>query len=95
MKNAYVLEHHYGDDGSVTEGMILVDVSTKRFDALEKAGLVREASDDEVKAGYVPPFEKDDNHDADLTPAEEGKSAEKKAAEPANKKAAEPANKGA
>ena len=36
MKNAYVLEHHYGDDGDTPAGSILVDVSTKRFDELEK-----------------------------------------------------------
>lgn len=56
MKNAYVLEHHHGDDGTLSEGMILRDISNQRFEALAKAGLIREASADEVKAGYKPPF---------------------------------------
>lgn len=56
MKNAYVLEHHFGDDGNVAEGQILTDVSEKRFHALEKLGIIREATDDEVKTGTVIPF---------------------------------------
>lgn len=77
MKNAIVLVDHLGDDGTVTTGMILKDVQTKRFDHLEKRGLVREATAEEVKAGYKPPFEA------------EGKAA----AEPSNKAAPAPANK--
>lgn len=57
MKNAIVLVDHLGDDGTVTTGMILTDVQAKRFDHLEKRGLVREATADEVKEGYKPPFE--------------------------------------
>nr|WP_047166897.1 hypothetical protein [Sphingomonas sp. Y57] len=87
MKNAYVLEHHHGDDGVVSEGMILRDVAAKRFEALEKAGLVREATADEVKKGYAPSIEPD--------PSKEKGEGEKNAKEPANKKAADPANKGA
>jgi hypothetical protein len=89
MKNAYVLEHHLGDDGTVSEGMILSDVSDQRFKHLEQRGLVREATAAEVKAGYqpkIPAAEDAEQQDADG-------SKEKQA--PANKKAAEPANKGA
>lgn len=86
MKNAYVTDHHYGDDGAVDVGMILVDVTQKRFDALEKAGLVREATADEVKAGYKPPFAPDDSAEPND---------EKKKPEHANKKAVDSANKGA
>lgn len=85
-KNAYVLDDHHGDDGTVTEGMILADISNTRFDALEKQGLVREATSAEVKAGYKAPFEKDES---------EAEGGEKKAPEPSNKKAPEPSNKGA
>lgn len=88
MKNAYVIEHHFGDDGDTPAGSILMDVGTKRFEELEKKNLVREATDAEVKAGYTPKI------DADETPSETGEG-EKKKPEPANKKAAEPANKGA
>lgn len=87
MKNAYVLEHHFGDNGDTPEGQILADISTKRFEELEKKGLIREATDAEVKAGYQPKIDADES-------AGEG-AAEKKKAEPANKKAAEPANKNA
>lgn len=59
MKNAYVLHHHLGDDGNVVEGMILTEISDKRFAALEKRGLVREATPKEVKEGYRPEFAKD------------------------------------
>lgn len=79
MKNAYVLVDHHGDNGTVSTGMILKDVEPKRFGKLEKSGLVREATADELKAGYQPPF------------AAEGEI--KAAAEPANKAAAKPANK--
>lgn len=60
MKNALVLDDHFGDDGSVTAGMILKDMTNNRFDELEKKGLVREATDKEVKAGSKHAFEKDD-----------------------------------
>lgn len=84
-KNAYVLEDHFGDDGHVTTGRILLDVSAIRFDKLEEQGLVREATPEEVKAGS--------QHNID---ADESKSnGEKKAAEPANKQAPAPKNKGA
>lgn len=86
MKNAFVLVDHLGDNGTVTEGMILKDVTTKRFDSLEKKGLVREATAAEVKEGYKPPFE------ASGVPTA-SESGEKQAAEPQNKKAPEPANK--
>lgn len=56
MKNAYVLDMHHGDHGTVDVGMILLDLSNQRFEDLEKRGLVREATADEVKAGYQPPF---------------------------------------
>lgn len=61
MKNAFVLQHHLGDDGVVDEGMILKDVATKRFEILEKAGLVREATDAEVEAGYQPKIDEDES----------------------------------
>lgn len=86
MKNAYVTEHHFGDDGAVDVGMILRDIAQARFDALEKQGLVREATPAEVKAGYQPTIEPDESAD---------QGGEKKKPEPANKKAANPANKGA
>lgn len=57
MKNAYVMVDHHGDDGTVREGAILRDVTGERFAALEKAGLVREASAAEVsgeKAAEAP-----------------------------------------
>lgn len=64
-KNAYVIEHHHGDDGTVSEGKILRDITTKRFDELEKKGLVREATDAEVEAGDQHAFEKDTSGDND------------------------------
>lgn len=81
MKNAFVLVDHHGDNGTVTEGMILKDVVTKRFDDLVKAKLVREATADEVKSGYAPPFKSEE--------------AEKQAGAPANKAAPRSANKSA
>jgi hypothetical protein len=57
MKNAYVTEDHFGDDGSVTVGMILTGVTAKRFNELEDKGLVREATAQEVEEGYKPAFE--------------------------------------
>jgi hypothetical protein len=80
-KNAFVLDDHYGDDGYVTPGMILRDVTSKRFEVLEKQGLVREATSEELKDGYTPPFE--------------AGAAEKEAAKPDNKQAPEAPNKAA
>lgn len=57
MKNAFVLVAHHGDDGTVGEGDILRDVTELRFAALEKGGLVREATDKEAK-GSGPAAEK-------------------------------------
>ena len=57
MKNAFVLVDHLGDDGNVSTGMILKDVNMKRFGELEKRGLVREATSEELRTGYKPPFE--------------------------------------
>ena len=57
------MEHHLGDDGAVDVGMILVDISDKRFEALKRRGLVREATDKEVKEGYRPDFQKDRSAD--------------------------------
>ncbi|MFZ2995945.1 hypothetical protein [Sphingobium sp.] len=54
MKDAIVLVQHLGDDGQVSEGQILTDMSNKRFEALEKNGLVREATRDEIEKGYTP-----------------------------------------
>jgi hypothetical protein len=85
-KNAIVLGDHYGDDGHVTAGMILTNVSITRFKELEEKGLVREATAAEVKAGDQHTFEKDRTGD-------EG--GEKKATEGGNKKAPDPKNKDA
>lgn len=63
MKNALVIEDHHGDSGTVTVGMILRGVSNKRFDELEKRGLVREATNEEVEAGDQHAFEKDRSAD--------------------------------
>lgn len=84
-KNAMVLDDHFGDDGSVTAGRILKDVATKRFEELEKKGLVREATAEEVKAG--------DQHQIEADPTKDD--GEKKADDPANKQAPAPKNKGA
>jgi chromosome segregation ATPase len=65
MKNALVIEHHLGDSGNVTEGMILVDISDKRFNALEKKGLVREATPEEVKNGHQHAFVAEADRDDD------------------------------
>ncbi len=86
MKNAYVLSHHHGDSGTATEGMILADLTDQRFNALEKKGLVREATAAEVKAGHQVPFEAGGETIGD-------EAAEKQAEKPENKKAAEPENK--
>lgn len=92
MKNAYVIEDHYGDDGTATEGMILTDVTAKRFEELEKKGLVREATAAEVKAGSQHKIDADPTPDDEADPANKGGDKDKQA--PANKKAADPANKG-
>ena len=85
-KNAYVLDDHYGDNGSVTAGMILRDISSTRFTELEKKKLVREATAKEVEAGSQ----------RTIDPAErKAEGGEKKAPEPANKKAADPKTKDA
>lgn len=89
-KNAFVVEHHHGDDGTVSEGRILRDIPQKRFDELEKKGLVREATAEEVEAGDQHPFEKDTTG-ADGEAEGDGKA---KPA-PANKQARTPANKAA
>ncbi|MFX4086161.1 hypothetical protein ACKU27_13770 [Sphingobium yanoikuyae] len=91
-KNAYVIEHHHGDDGTVSEGKILRDITTKRFDELEKKGLVREATDAEVEAGDQHAFDKDTSGEAG---AEGEGGGEKQKAEPSNKQARTPANKAA
>lgn len=91
-KNAYVIEHHHGDDGTVSEGKILRDITQKRFDELEKKGLVREASAAEVEAGDQHAFEKDASGDAGGDGDGQG---EKKKLEPSNKQARTPANKAA
>jgi len=98
-RNALVLDDHYGDDGFVATGRVLRDVTAKRFEELEKAGLVREATAEEVEAGDQVAFEKDNS--ADLAPADEeaddkaADGGEKKKAEPENKKAPVAENKGA
>ena len=89
MKNALVLDDHFGDDGSVTAGMVLTDMTNTRFAELEKKGLVREATDKEVKAGSKHAFEKDDSEKAAPKPDD------KQAPKPEDKKAPEPENKGA
>lgn len=63
-KNALVLDDHYGDNGHVTAGMILHDVTVTRFNELEKNGLVREATAEEVKAG--------DRHSIEADPSKGG-----------------------
>lgn len=72
MKNAYVLEDHHGDDGTVRAGAILRDLSDQRFETLKKRGLVREATAAELgnKAGSTKKAAEPEN---------------KKAAEPSNK----------
>lgn len=83
-KNAMVLDDHFGDDGAVTAGMILRDITTKRFEQLEKKGLVREATAEELKAG--------DQHAIEPDPSKD-EAGEKQAPEGSNKKAADPKNK--
>jgi len=94
-KNALVLDDHFGDDGHVFAGKILRDIDQKRFDALEKKGLVREATAAEVKAGDKINFEQDKS--ADLAPGDDDakEGGEKKKPEPENKKAPAAENKGA
>jgi Lon protease-like protein len=66
MKNALVLHQHLGDDGAVSEGMILRDITSKRFDILEKAGLIRQATDAEMKEGYKLPFVAEADEESDV-----------------------------
>jgi hypothetical protein len=88
MKNAVVLVHHVGLSGNVAEGRILRDVTETRFKELEAAGLVREATADDLKAGDQHQFEKD------TSVAEPAAAANEKAAPaPENKAAPAPANK--
>ncbi|WCT75029.1 hypothetical protein PQ455_07390 [Sphingomonas naphthae] len=91
-KNAFVLDDHYGDDGAAREGMILRDMAIGRFNELEKKGLVREASSEEVEKGYQPSIDADPSKDAEGEGDGEG---EKDAPKPANKAAPKPANKAA
>jgi hypothetical protein len=82
MKNAYVLVDHHGDDGTLREGRVVLGLTQYRFDLLEKQGLIREATDAEVKAATT----------------EAGDVAEpevKKAEAPTNKQAPAPTNKAA
>lgn len=81
-KNAYVLDDHIGDDGQVTPGTILHNVASKRFDELEKKGLVREATADEVKAGSQHTIEEDESKRKG-----DDEDGEKAKAKPANKAA--------
>lgn len=91
MKNAYVTDQHIGDNGAVTEGMILEGITQKRFDALEKKGLVREATPAEVKEGFKPPF----IASGTVIAGEGDEGGEKDAPGHKNKKAGEPESKGA
>lgn len=90
MKNAYVLSHHHGDNGTVSEGAILTDITDQRFNALEKQGLVREATAAEVKKGSKIPFKESGQVIAgEAEEAEAKEAAEKIAKEAAEKEAAE------
>ena len=102
MKNAYVIEHHLGDNGTVTEGMILSGITDKRFAELEKKGLVREATAEEVDKGFVPPFDASgvtlagDAGDEDgNSGGAGGETGEKAAQQPQNKAKPAPLNKAA
>ena len=86
-KNALVLDDHYGDNGAVTAGMILRNITDTRFKELEKKQLVREATAAELKAGDQHAFEKDN------TGADDG--GQKNAPDPSNKKAPDPKSKDA
>ena len=81
MTNAYVLDDHHGDSGTVRAGAVLLDVNEDRFGKLKGQGLAREASAAEVKAAQG---------DKDVPTADE-----KQADPPKNKKAPEPTNKAA
>lgn len=85
MKNAYVLDDHFGDNGSVTAGMILTDMANGRFDELEKKGLVREATEKEVKAGH--------QHALDVDESKQDDAGGKDGPKPENKQAPKPDNK--
>lgn len=56
MKTAYVLVAHVGDRGRKDEGDIIPDLTTQRFEDLEKVGLVRTATAAEIKE-WKPRFE--------------------------------------
>lgn len=83
MRNAFVLQHHHGDSGNAPEGSILRNLSNTRFDALAKRGLIREATKEEMEAGYRPPFEPEAFEDG------EHEGGEKQAPELENKAAPE------
>ncbi|RKF23371.1 hypothetical protein D6851_02555 [Altericroceibacterium spongiae] len=61
MKNAYVLEDHHGDNGTVRTGWILRELTDTRFSALQKRGLIREATKKELdgKKANSPPANKE------------------------------------
>jgi len=64
MKTAFVLVAHVGDRGRKDEGDVIPDLTNQRFEDLEKVGLVREATADEIKA-WKPRFEAEaDEHPA-------------------------------
>jgi hypothetical protein len=56
MKTAYVLVAHVGDRGRKDEGDIIPDLTTQRFEDLEKVGIVRAATAAEIKE-WKPRFE--------------------------------------
>lgn len=70
MKNAYTLVAHSGDDGFAPKGRVLLDVTNDRFKALEKQGLVRVATDEEVAAAKQAA-----EHQNKMAPAPENKEA--------------------
>jgi hypothetical protein len=79
-KNAFVLRIHSNGAETFVERTVVEDMTNERFDALEKQGLVREATAAEVKAA---------KENGGMVPAE------KAAKAPENKAAAAPANKAA
>lgn len=92
MKYAFTLVHHHGEDGNAPEGRIL-RMSEARFTDLGPDGskLVREATDEEVKKGWEPAFEKDTTSQTKAGDTDRG--GEKQKPAPENKQAAAPANK--
>ncbi len=89
MKNGYVTEDHHGDNGTVRAGTVLRDLSDQRFAALEKRGLIREATVAEEKAapGRADKAAPDPASAPSSTPdiKMESKAPNKAAAKPANK----------